>query len=248
MTGIIATIVVAIVMVGTALVLAPAGTPLRSEVRAVAMPYFGQTWKVFAPNILKVDRTLEMRAQWREDGELVTSGWVSITDIEQGGVGGNVAPSSIRKSTWNVSGTYLRRYQALDEAQRTRVRDTFIERVGDGFQAIPVEDLIADLGEDDGDVIRFLRMDYMLMRLTTLYGTAGFGQDIERVQWRVVRERPNDFTHRFDDEPQHDPVVSTFGWRQTTLDVEADIVRDYRRVIERFGATGLFEEAADVAE
>ncbi|MGO1768582.1 MAG: DUF5819 family protein [Microbacterium sp.] len=248
MTGIIATIVVAIVMVGTAFVLAPAGTPLRSEVRAVAVPYFGQTWRVFAPGILKTNRTLEVRAQWREDGELVTSGWVSLTAIEQSGVPGNLAPSNIRKSTWNASGTYLKRYNALDDDQRVRVRDTFIERDGDEFHAIPVEELVADLGEGDADVIRFLRMDYMLMRLTTLYATAGFGQDIERVQWRVATERPNDFTHRFDEERQFEPNVVTFGWRQTTMSAEPEVVREYRAVVERFGATAAFEEAADVAE
>lgn len=238
-----------IVMLGTALIIAPAGTPLRSEVRSAALPYFGQTWRVFAPNILKTNRTLEMRAQWRDgEGELVTSEWVSITDIEQRTVPGNVVPSRIQKLSLNSSQTYLGRYNDLETDQRKRVRDTFIEPHDGGFRAIPVEDLITDLGEDDGDVIRFLRMDYMMMRYMTLYATAGFNEKIERVQWRIPRERPNDFTHRFDEDPQFTTNVTTFGWRQSTVGIEADVVDEFRAVIERFGAAATFERAADDAE
>lgn len=248
-TGIVATAIALIVMIGTVLIVSPPGTALRSEVRSVALPYFSQTWKVFAPSITKSDRTFEIRAQWRdENGNLVKSGWVSITDIELRSVKGAFTPSRIQKSTLNVSQTYLQRYYALDEAQRERVRTTFIEVHGDGFRAIPDQDLINELGADDGDVIRFLRMDYMLMRNATLYATAGFGEKIERVQWRVVRDRPNDFTHRFDDERQFDPVIVAYGWRQATVRVEAPVVSEYRGVIERLGGVEAFEEAADVAE
>lgn len=248
-TGIIAIVVMVIVMLGTVLIVAPAGTPLRSEVRSAATPYFVQNWRVFAPNILKVNRTLEMRAQWRDgEGELVTSDWVSITDIELRTAHGNMAPSRIQKSSLNSSQSYFSRYNNLEKDQRKRARDTFIETHDGGFRAIPPEDLIAELGEDDGDVIRFLRMDYMMMRYTTLYATAGFNAKIERVQWRVARERPNDFTHRFDEDTQFTPNVTTFGWRQSTVGIEADVVNEFRAVIERFGAEGTFERAADDAE
>ncbi|MFT4258550.1 DUF5819 family protein [Microbacterium sp.] len=248
-TGIVASAVVLVVMIMTVLIVSPAGTPLRSEVRAAALPYFGQNWRVFAPDILKVNRTLEIRAQWRDgNGDLVKSGWVPITEIEYRAVTGNPAPSRIQKSSMNATGTYLTRYSALDDAQRERVRDTFIERSGDGFQAIPVEDLVDELGAGDSDVVRFLRMDYMLMRYSTLYATAGFGQEIERVQWRVVREKPNDFWHRFDEVQQFDTSVTTFGWRQSTVRVDADDVAAYRGVIERLHAQTFFQEAADAAQ
>lgn len=248
-TGIIASLVIFVVIAGTALIFTPSGNPLRGAVQSAAFPYFSQNWRVFAPNILKSNRTLEIRAQWPdESGELVTSGWVSITDIEQRTVMGNVAPSRIEKNSWNASNTYLKRYFALDEEQRDRARDTFIEVHDGGFRPIPNDDLIAELGEGDGDVIRFLRVDYMLMRYATMYATAGFGQDIQRVQWRVVTERPNDFTHRFDDEAQFTPTIRTFGWRQSNLTIDADVLEQYRAVINRYGAVSTFERAADEAE
>lgn len=248
-TGLIATLVIAVVVAGTALLFTPGGNPLRSAVESVASPYFSQNWRVFAPNILKSNRTFEIRAQWRDDdGELIKSDWVSITDIEQRTVAGNIAPSRIEKNSWNVSSTYVKRYLALNEEQRERVRDTFIEASDDGFRPISDEDLIAELGKGDGDVIRFLRMDYMLMRYATMYATAGFGQEIERVQWRVVNQRPNDFTHRFEDEPQFTPTIRTFGWRQSNVSIDPDVLEQYRATISRYGADFAFERAADDAE
>lgn len=248
-TGVIATVVAFVVIAGTALIVSPVGTPLRSEVRSVALPYFGQTWRVFAPNILKSDRSLEFRVGWRDDnGDMVRSGWVNITQIEQRTAEGNPLPSRIQKPSWNASGVLLERYNKLDEEQRTRVRDTFIEVNQGEFGAIPDATLIEQLGTDDGDVIRYLRMDYMMMRMTTLYGTAGFNEQIERVQWRVVNHRPNDFTHRFDDEDQYVPYITTFGWRQSNVVTDPDVVADYRGLIERSNAEYEFEEAVREAE
>ncbi|WP_217135756.1 DUF5819 family protein [Leucobacter chinensis] len=233
-----------LVMVGTVIMVLPAGTPMKKELQSVASPYFSQTWRVFAPNIMKANFSLEMRAQWFDDDVMVKSDWVSITDLETKVVPGNVIPSRIQKSSWNLSQTFRKRFNALDDEQKTRVKDTFIQRGEEGFEAIPSEELIAELGKNDANVIRFLRMDYMTMRYLSFYARAGFGKDIERVQWRIVLDRPNDFTHRFDDEKQFKPTVTTFGWRQSNVRAPKVVVDEYRAVIHRMGAERLFKEAA----
>lgn len=248
-TAIVASIIMLIVMVGTILVILPSGTLFRQPVQAVATPYFSQNWRVFAPNILKVNRTVDIRAQWRNDnGELVRSGWVSISDIETQTVTGNFAPSRVEKSAWNSSQTLLTRYNDLEADQQKRVRDTFIEASDEGFQPIHVEDLIDELGTGDSNVIRYLRMDYMYMRYATLYATAGFDEDIERIQWRINRERPNDFQNRFLDDGQFNDSVTTFGWRQSNVVISEDVVDEYRQLIDRTGMEHLFTKAAADAE
>lgn len=67
------------------------------------------------------------------------------------------------------------------------------------------------------------------------------------MQWRIVRDRPNDFTHRFEDERQFEPNVTTFGWRQSNLTIEPRIVDEYRAIINRYGGTLAFREAAEHA-
>ena len=241
-TGLVAVAVMAVVMLTTVLVVAPAGTPLRAEARSAALPYFGQNWRVFAPDILTTDRTLEFRAQWPgPGGQPVQSDWISLTDIELRSVRGHIVPSRIAKNSWNASATYLQRYLALDGTQRDRVRDSFVTSDG---AAVADEQLIAELGEGDPDVIRFLRMDYMLMRYATMYAAAGFGAPIERVQWRIVRARQNDFQNRFVPERQFATTTTTFGWRRSRVTVEPRVVEQYRDLIRRQGAGWLFAEAA----
>jgi len=234
-------------MLGTVLIVTPSGTPLRAEARSLALPYFGQSWRVFAPNILKANRDLEIRAQWRDDsGELVRSDWVSITQIELRTVSGNPVPSRIAKSSWNPVGTYLTRYRNLESEQRERVRNTFIESHEGGYRPIPSDELLDELGRS-GSTVSFLRMDYMMMRYATLYATAGFGEEIERVQWRIARERPNDFIHRFDEEQQFETPVTTFGWRQSNVRTDQSVINEYSALIDRYGGRPAFEKAAEHA-
>lgn len=248
-TAIVASVIMLIVMVGTILIVLPSGTPLRQPVQSAASPYFSQNWRVFAPDILKVNRTVDIRAQWRDDGgELIHSGWVSISDIETQTVSGNFAPSRIEKNALNSSQTLLNRYNDLESDQQERVRDTFIETTDDGFQPIHVEDLVDDLGVEDSDVIQYLRMDYMYMRYATVYATAGFDRDIERVQWRISRERPNDFHNRFQEGKQFSDSVTTFGWRQSNVAMSDDLLHEYGKLIDRTGKEHLFTKAAADAE
>lgn len=248
-TAVVATIIMFVVMLATLLLIMPSGTPLKQPLQTVASPFFSQNWRVFAPNILKVNRKVEIRAQWRDDNnELAQSGWVSLSEIEEQTVSGNFAPSRIHKNAFNSSQTLLSRYNELDDEQKERVRDTFIERSGDGFQPIPVDDLLEELGANDSSIVRYLRSDYMYMRYATLYATAGFDESIERVQWRIIRERPNDFANRHLDEQQYTSTTTTFGWRQSNVVFSQDVQDEYVALIERTGTQHLFTKAADNVE
>ncbi|MFG6446431.1 DUF5819 family protein [Microbacterium sp. P07] len=238
-------------------------TPAQASVREVFAPYFSQQWNVFAPNILRVNRELQVQVQWREEGELVHSDWVDVTNIEFAASRGIPFPSRISKSSFNATQAYLSRYRALSGAQQTRVRDTFIESAGQGgFSAIENSELIDEIdnaragdGQEfepltDGDVVdesaateptgnrsavvRFLRYDYMLTRFAAAFGSAYFDEDVERVRWRVQTERPNDFLHRFDTEPQSPVSYATFGWRQPTVETDPEVLDIFDDVVGRY--------------
>ncbi|MFJ4037942.1 DUF5819 family protein [Microbacterium sp. NPDC090007] len=213
----------------------------RAAVSEGFAPYFSQSWDVFAPNILRVNSALQIQAQWRDDeGELVKSEWVDVTDREMAAVRGIPVPSRISKSSINALGAYLDRYDDLSDAQQERVRDTFIERSGDVFAAISdaaLRDEVDALGAGEDSSVPFIRYDYMLTRFTTVYASAFFGHDIERVRWRAQFDEPNDFDHRFDDERQFAPDTLTFGWRQAEQP-DGDSVRDVFADVQARYASG----------
>jgi len=212
-------------------------SPTRPVVSEVFSPYFTQRWNVFAPNIMKVNRNLQIQVQWRENGELVHSDWVDVTDAEFTAARGIPTPSRISKNSFNAAQAYLTRYQALGDEQRERVRDTFIRRVDGGFapmQAQALLDEIDGLGESRSSVVRFLRYDYMLVRFASAFGGAYFDRDVERVRWRIQHDRPNDFLHRFDEERQTELSYTTFGWRQPGVGPTDEVRAIYDEVIERY--------------
>jgi hypothetical protein len=226
----------------TSLVIVAPTSAFRSALSpliSAASPYFSQKWNVFAPNIMKTNITMEVQGQWRNDaGELVKSEWVSVTGIEQQAVPGNAIPSRIQKSSWNAALIYSKRYALLTPDQQEIVRDTFIERAGDGYRAKLVEPLIEQLqadGDNTSDIVRFLRYDYMLKEYATNFTTAYFAEDIERVRWRIMRTQPNDFDHRFEQTQQFEPRAVTFGWRQVDDVIDPETIAVYDDVIERYG-------------
>lgn len=210
-------------------------------VEAAAKPYFGQSWRVFAPNIMKSNIYLEVQAQWRnESDELVHSEWVNLSEIEQRAVAGHVTPSRIVKSSWNAAQAYSKRYSNLNKKQKEVVQDTFIQKNKDGsFSAKSNKTLRANLGkhgENSGQIISLLSYDLAMVQYAGTFATAYFDQDIERVKWRITRSRPNDFDHRFSDTEQFKDSVTTFGWRQFDHEVTPEELSVHREALQRYGA------------
>lgn len=238
--SVISLAIVAIYIFVTIVLVVPPGafrTAFNGIVSA-SSPYFSQKWNVFAPNIMKSNNTLAIQAQWvGDDGKLVKSDWVNMTEIEQQSVPGHAIPSRIQKSSWNAMLAYNKRYVGLNEAQRDVVRDTFIERHDDGYRAKRADalvDQLDELGGSRGDVVRFLRYDYMLKEYATDFATAYFDKDIVRVRWQIQRTRPNDFEHRFDDEKQFKKSTVTYGWRHVDDVIDPEVIAVYEDVIERY--------------
>lgn len=233
-------VVVAYVFV-TLLFVSPPG-PVKTafaDVTRTASPYFAQKWNVFAPNIAKSNAQLRIQAQWRDDdGRLVKSEWTSVTAVEFGAVSGSALPSRIQKLSWNALEAYLSRFRDLTTPQRAMVQDTFIERVDDGYRAIPSQQLMdrfASFAENSGDTTDLLRYDYMVKEYATYFATAAFDNKIERIRWEIYRERPNDFDRRFDDAAQYEPTIIRFGWRQADDQIRADALATFDDVLARYG-------------
>ncbi|MBP2457582.1 hypothetical protein ABID70_000143 [Clavibacter michiganensis] len=234
----VAALVVAIYVATTILMVIPQSSTTRA-LTAPARPYFGQQWNVFAPSIQKTNRHLEMQAQWRDDsGALVKSEWLDITAAEYESGDGHVQPSRTNKQSANLLKAYSTRYQALTEEQRRVVQDTFIRRTDSGFAAKTPASLVEQLtGLADGTqgrVVSFLRYDYVMKEFATYWGTAYFGREVERVRWRVVTTRPNDYEHRLDEERQFTASARTYGWRQVDDVIDPQALSVYQAVVERY--------------
>ncbi|PPF66771.1 hypothetical protein C5E16_10875 [Clavibacter michiganensis] len=230
---------VVIVYIATTILMAVPQNGATRALTAPARPFFSQQWNVFAPSIQKASRFLEVQSQWRdESGALVKSDWIPVTESEYGASEGQLQGSRTNKQSANLVKTYMTRYQALSTEQQEVVRDTFIRRTDTGYAAKTADSLIEQLsGLEDGTrgrVISFLRHEYVVKEFATYWSTAYFGRDVERVRWRVVTTRPNDFDRRLDDARQYEPSVRTFGWRHVDDVIDPQALSVYQSVVERY--------------
>ncbi|WP_018547242.1 DUF5819 family protein [Streptomyces sp. LaPpAH-108] len=94
---VVATTAVAVHLLLLFLYLAPANAVSRNHtalVNGYVYPEFDQNWKLFAPNPLQGNITVDARAQVRlPDGSVGTTGWTSLTGQDLAEIRDNPAPS-----------------------------------------------------------------------------------------------------------------------------------------------------------
>lgn len=200
-------------------------------------PYFSQSWRVFAPNILKSNIELRISAQWYgDDGELEHSPWFSATDIELASVAGMPLPSRTIKQSWNLVQAYNRRFIDLNEEQRATIQNTFIRVEGDGFTPRSEEGLIEEMeafGDNSSDIRQVLFYDDIVKEYATYMATAYFDERIIRVRWEMAYSRPNSFESRHSPEQQFDDSRRTFGWRMVTDRVDPVALETFERIVQQ---------------
>lgn len=220
----------------------PTQNPVQDAVRGATTPLFSQRWSMFAPHPLREIAQLEIRAEWRgADGELTSSEWLDVSQVERRGVTGDPAPSRVQESTWNtMSLVYLSAYYGLNEKQREyTLQPWFVQGTDKVYRATPDARLVSELGAlgTKETAVAFIRADYMMMRFSTLFATAYFGQKVERIQWRIRYLKPNDFAHRFESVQQFADRIVTFGLRPSQVPIDPQVVADFREVIDRRGGS-----------
>ncbi|PRB71670.1 DUF5819 family protein [Arthrobacter sp. MYb213] len=231
-------VIAALVMVlGYTTVALSMSVEASSPVKSALSPYFSQKWNVFAPNIQKKDYFLEVRNRSvNSDGKTVESEWIPVTAIERRGNKGSLAQSRIQKLSQNVSTAYLSRYNKLKSDQRTSARKDFVS-VSQSKRKVMSDDEIIELlkGEQKNSsaVVRFVRMDYMLVRYATVFTEAHSDTSADEVQWRVVRKQNNDFAHRFMESDQFEDRITTFGWRASDAGSYEPAVEELEQIIDR---------------
>ena len=239
----VATLLVASYIVVSLLIVVPnkAITAPFSAVTSATSPMLEQNWRLFAPNILKVSNYLQVQAQWRDDsGDLITSEWINITEIEQRSVAGHLTPSRINKSSWNAIRTYQTRYAKLNTEQKEVIRSSFVTTDDDGNDGAQSRTSIsAELTAFDSNtsqIGRVLNYDALLVQYTGVFASVFLDRRVDQVRWRHERVKANDFTERFSDIQQHSPTATTYGWRYFGRDVTADERSVYKDVLTRYGA------------
>ena len=188
------------------------------------LPFFGQSWSVFAPEPINGDYHFNVRAVVREaGGEERETGWVSATDVELSMIQYTLAPPRAGIQSSEVASNYKQAYDELPEAQRAIVAGDFaVDDWEVGLRAAlehrpeaPQEaDDPAPAPADEADIAQLVAEEHRATAYATQVAKAIWGDDVLRVQYRVSRQNIIPFAERHNpDAERPEPTVLLPGWR-----------------------------------
>jgi len=193
-------------------------TPLRELVPGNALenymiPWYGQSWSVFAPEPINGDYALHVRALVGDgDGEEAeVTEWVNATAIEQSWATHNLFPP-------RAAGVSVRQASKLKEAwsdltpeqQKTAELNYFKSENWLGR----MRDTMLAQGGEKGAVISYIVQERYSDAYATQVARAVWGDDVIRVQYEVTRQNVIPFAQRNDPDATRPDVQHTLtGWR-----------------------------------
>ncbi|MFD2757272.1 DUF5819 family protein [Gulosibacter faecalis] len=174
------------------------------------IPFFGQSWSVFAPAPINGDYVFKVRALVPDDaGELVETEWVDATAVELSMLQYNLFPPRAGIQSSQVASEYKSQYDAITADHQVIVQLNYFE---DDFEQ-RLEDKLDTYGETDL-VDAYMPAEHQATAYATQVALAVFGDDVVRVQYEVTRQNVVPFEDRNDPDAQlPQATVLTPGWR-----------------------------------
>ncbi|UQN15069.1 DUF5819 family protein [Gulosibacter sp. ACHW.36C] len=192
-------------------------SPMREVVPGNALssymiPFFGQSWSVFAPAPINGDYTFKVRAQVEgDDGELTETEWVDATAVELSMIQYNLFPPRAGIQSTQVASSYKGSFDDLNADHRVVVALNYFE---DDFEQ-RLEDKLDEYG-DENAVDAYMPTEHMATAYATQVAHAIWGDGVVRVQFEVTRQNVIPFEQRNDaDATLPDPTILSPGWRGT---------------------------------
>jgi hypothetical protein len=218
-------------------------SPLREVVPGKALssymlPFFGQSWSVFAPEPINGDYHFNVRAVIVEGGERVETGWVSATDVELSMIRYNLTPPRAGIQSSELASDFKKAWDALGDQQRAILAERYVGNA-DQLRA----DLEGSITESEGasvtadQVDAYLQQEQRSVAYATQVARAIWGPSVEEVQVRVSRQNIIPFGQRHNPEATRpEPKISLDGWREPRVNPgqnEDNFARVFREQYER---------------
>lgn len=193
-------------------------TPLRELVpgdvlKSYMLPWYGQSWSVFAPEPINGDYALNVRALVPdENGEMIETEWVNATAVEQSWATHNLFPPRAAGLSVRQASNFSNAWKALTaEQQQTAALNYF---KGDNWLGRMRDAMLADAEGDDDAVIEYIVQERHTDAYATQVAHALWGQDVQRVQYEITRQNVIPFAERNNPDAKRPEIQRTsVGWR-----------------------------------
>lgn len=192
-------------------------TPLRELVpgnllTSYMIPWYGQSWSVFAPEPINGDYRFKVRAVVVDEaGAERETEWVTTTDVELAMSRHNLIPPRAAGLGTHQSSLLKSAYDQLTDEQRKTAALNYFE--GDAWLG-RMQDAMNDQGADKNVVVRYIVQERYSDAYATQAARAIWGDSVIRVQYQAVRQNIIPFTERNNPAAKRPAEqVALTGWR-----------------------------------
>jgi hypothetical protein len=215
-------------------------TPLRELVpgnllTSYMIPWYGQSWSVFAPEPINGDYRFKVRALVaNEDGSTRETEWISASDVEMSMSRHNLFPPRASGLGTHQASLLKGAYDRLSPEQRTTASLNYFE--GDAWLG-RMQNAMNEQGDDQSLVVAYIVQERYSDAYATQVARAVWGDSVVRVQFQVLRQNIIPFVDRNNPEAVRPPEqIADTGWRGLiTLpqQSDADFADVFRPAFER---------------
>lgn len=176
------------------------------------LPFFGQSWSVFAPEPINGDYHFNVRATLiGDDGKEIETGWVSATDVELSMIRYNLFPPRAGIQSSELASAYKTAFDSLNDEQQATVSGSFTADKWETDYRAALENQ-PEANQAKVDVM--VKEEHRATAYATQVARAIWGDSVVYVQFRVSRQNVIPFKDRNNlDAERPKPQVVLPGWR-----------------------------------
>lgn len=179
------------------------------------IPFFGQSWSVFAPDPINGNYHFYIRAVEDVDGKQQNSKWIDAADTELKLSHHNLLPPRAAGLANEQASKYRDAYNKLTEAQLEVVKSNYYR--GDDWKSRFENALYAASGDDEtarANAGTFITQHAYTTAYATQVAKAMWGTDVDTIRFSISRQNAVPFDKRNDPDVKPEPEQwSPTGWR-----------------------------------
>jgi hypothetical protein len=190
-------------------------------------PFFGQSWRLFAPNPVAEDKSLLVQGAYLDEtGTLRSTPWVNWTKVEQDVIEHRLIGGRAGYITTKMYGALDEEFQELESQEQKELSARTTPLAPPTWDAL--EDYLARVGPDEDDLADYLRYDAAATRLATGVVAARWpAHDITAVRYALREQGVVPYEARHGTEAEREaarPEETTRigGWRMPTYGPKAE--------------------------
>lgn len=182
------------------------------------IPWFGQSWSVFAPAPINGEYRFEVRALLADaDGTETVTEWISVTDAETSMSHHNLFPPRAANMSIGQASSMKGAWDKLTPAQQEIAELNYFN--GDdwlGRMQIAMNE--SNNSQNAGDVAAYIVQERRSDAYATQVAKAVWGEDVQQVQYQASRQNIIPFAERHDSDAERPAVQrAVTGWRGTIV-------------------------------